>query len=140
MQEVLVDRDSIRTQWQPRPSEPELEIEFLRRMLLQFGDTASQADAKITEAGGARLGSGAAQAGRSRSGADTSQARLKREPEGSSLELTMNFDRAWRQVGLALDRGGFTVEDRDRSQGFFMFAISIQVLIAKRLSVAFSPV
>lgn len=119
MQEVLVDRDSIRTQWQPRPSEPELEIEFLRRMLLQFGDTASQVDAKITEAGGARLGSGAAQAGRSRSGADTSQARLKREPEGSSLELTMNFDRAWRQVGLALDRGGFTVEDRDRSQGFF---------------------
>ncbi len=29
------------------------------------------------------------------------------------------FDRAWRRVGLALDRVGFTVEDRDRSQGIY---------------------
>ncbi len=29
------------------------------------------------------------------------------------------FDRAWRRIGLALDRGGFTVEDRDRSQGVY---------------------
>jgi outer membrane protein assembly factor BamC len=29
------------------------------------------------------------------------------------------FDRAWRRVGLALDRTGFTVEDRDRSQGTY---------------------
>jgi outer membrane protein assembly factor BamC len=29
------------------------------------------------------------------------------------------FDRAWRRVGLALDRGGFTVEDRDRAQGLY---------------------
>jgi outer membrane protein assembly factor BamC len=30
-----------------------------------------------------------------------------------------SFDRAWRRVGLALDRVGFTVEDRDRSKGLF---------------------
>jgi outer membrane protein assembly factor BamC len=30
-----------------------------------------------------------------------------------------SFDRAWRRVGLALDRVGFTVEDRDRSKGVF---------------------
>jgi outer membrane protein assembly factor BamC len=35
------------------------------------------------------------------------------------LRLGEGFDRAWRQVGLALDRSGFTVEDRDRSQGTF---------------------
>src|SRR6185295_5536698 len=29
------------------------------------------------------------------------------------------FDRAWRRVGLALDRSGFTVEDRDRGQGVY---------------------
>ena len=29
------------------------------------------------------------------------------------------FDRAWRRVGLTLDRTGFTVEDRDRSQGVY---------------------
>jgi outer membrane protein assembly factor BamC len=33
--------------------------------------------------------------------------------------LTEGFDRSWRQVGLALDRSGFTVEDRDRSKGAF---------------------
>jgi outer membrane protein assembly factor BamC len=29
------------------------------------------------------------------------------------------FDRAWRRVGLTLDRTGFTVEDRDRAQGTY---------------------
>ena len=29
------------------------------------------------------------------------------------------FDRAWRRVGLALDRVGFTVEDRDRAKGLY---------------------
>jgi len=118
MQEVIIDRDSVRTQWQPRPSEPELEIEFLRRLLLQFGDSASQADEKVAQIG---ADGSASSSGRLTPGSSSGplQARLKRETEGASLELTMNFDRAWRQVGLALDRGGFTVEDRDRSQGFF---------------------
>ena len=35
------------------------------------------------------------------------------------LVLNDGFDRAWRRVGLALDRVGFTVEDRDRSKGLF---------------------
>jgi outer membrane protein assembly factor BamC len=38
---------------------------------------------------------------------------------GSKLALDDPFDRAWRRVGLALDRVGFTVEDRDRSQGLY---------------------
>jgi outer membrane protein assembly factor BamC len=35
--------------------------------------------------------------------------------------LTVNgaFDRSWRRVALALDRIGFTVEDRNRSQGIY---------------------
>jgi outer membrane protein assembly factor BamC len=36
-----------------------------------------------------------------------------------TLALEDQFDRAWRRVGLALDRVGFTVEDRDRSQGLY---------------------
>jgi outer membrane protein assembly factor BamC len=35
------------------------------------------------------------------------------------LVVNDSFDRAWRRVGLALDRVGFTVEDRDRSKGLF---------------------
>jgi outer membrane protein assembly factor BamC len=35
------------------------------------------------------------------------------------VQISEGFDRAWRRVGLALDRTGFTVEDRDRSQGTY---------------------
>ena len=34
-------------------------------------------------------------------------------------ELGDNLDRAWRRVGLALDRTGFTVEDRKRSEALY---------------------
>ena len=37
----------------------------------------------------------------------------------SIVELEETFDRAWRRVGLALDRVGFTVEDRDRAKGLY---------------------
>ena len=36
-----------------------------------------------------------------------------------AIEVDEGFDRAWRRVGLALDRVGFTVEDRDRTQGTY---------------------
>jgi outer membrane protein assembly factor BamC len=36
-----------------------------------------------------------------------------------TLQLDDGFDRAWRRVGIALDRSGFTVEDRDRAQGLY---------------------
>ncbi|MSQ05253.1 MAG: outer membrane protein assembly factor BamC [Nitrosomonadaceae bacterium] len=34
------------------------------------------------------------------------------------------FDRSWRKIGLALDRSGFTVEDRDRSEGIYFVRYS----------------
>ncbi|MDP1908840.1 MAG: outer membrane protein assembly factor BamC, partial [Hyphomicrobium sp.] len=47
-------------------------------------------------------------------------AKLTRTADGSAtLDLDEPFDRAWRRVGLALDRVGFTVEDRDRSKGYY---------------------
>jgi outer membrane protein assembly factor BamC len=63
-------------------------------------------------------------------GADTAQAaggeaaasertRLIDSDAAQVLEIREGFDRAWRRVGLALDRGGFTVEDRDRAQGLY---------------------
>jgi len=36
-----------------------------------------------------------------------------------AVQVDESFDRAWRRVGLALDRAGFTVEDRDRSRGVY---------------------
>ena len=44
---------------------------------------------------------------------------IKGQAGGSMLSVNDQFDRAWRRVGLALDRVGFTVEDRDRSKGLY---------------------
>ena len=49
----------------------------------------------------------------------TARARLLQGPPGTGLQVDDGFDRAWRRVGLALDRSGFTVEDRDRAQGLY---------------------
>ena len=46
-------------------------------------------------------------------------ARLDDGRAASTLQMDDSFDRAWRRVGLALDRTGFTVEDRDRAQGLY---------------------
>ena len=35
------------------------------------------------------------------------------------MNVLEDFERAWRRVGLALDRVGFTVDDRDRSKGVY---------------------
>jgi outer membrane protein assembly factor BamC len=44
---------------------------------------------------------------------------LLKDTAGSYVSVDENFERAWRRVGLALDRAGFTVEDRDRAQGVY---------------------
>ena len=99
-----VEKDA--TIWQPRPSDPELEVEFLRRLMVSLGADTEQADAAAAAAR-----DGAARA---------SAIRLEQGPDGGAL-LTVpdGFERAWRRVGLALDRGGFAVEDRDRSNGVY---------------------
>jgi len=90
------------TVWQARAADPELEAEFLRRFMVRFGVEEPQAKAQV--------------AGEIRS----ERAKMVRSQDGStSLEVDETFDRAWRRVGLALDRVGFTVEDRDRSKGIF---------------------
>ena len=90
------------TRWQPRPSDPDLEAELLARLMVRFGVEETKARTIANDQQG---GDRAALA----SGADGSL----------FLRLDEPFDRAWRRVGLALDRVGFTVEDRDRAKGFY---------------------
>ena len=91
-----------RTIWQPRDADPELEVEFLRRLMVRLGTTEEKAKAMIATAPPAQ------------------RAALKKGLDGQELlEVFEPFDRAWRRVGLALDRVGFTVEDRDRQKGLF---------------------
>ena len=103
MYEVLEGGDGgKRTIWQPRPSDPELEAEMLRRLMVRFGIEETRSKALLA------------------AGKDVERAKLSRAPNGeSTLALNDAFDRAWRRVGLALDRVGFTVVDRDRSQGIY---------------------
>ncbi len=89
------------TRWQPRPRELELETEFLRRLMVRLGVSEIQAQAIAATA--------PAQSAVSLSTANGAPA----------LQFEDGFDRAWRRVGLALDRTSFTVEDRDRSQGLY---------------------
>ena len=103
MEEVYASADKERTVWQPRPPDPELEAVFLRRLMVRFGVEDARAKSELA-AGDEKI----------------ERAKLVRAANGSSsLQLDDAFDRAWRRVGLALDRVGFTVEDRDRTKGYY---------------------
>jgi outer membrane protein assembly factor BamC len=123
MIEVYVTAGNDQTKWQARPSDPELEAEILQRLLVKFDASAAQT-AAATAAGPAG-GSGAAT--RPAGGATTAATAAPRMslivkgPDGRSerLEINDGFERAWRRIGLALDRGSFTVEDRDRAKGIY---------------------
>jgi outer membrane protein assembly factor BamC len=121
MIEVFTSSAQDQTKWQPRPSDPELEAEVLQRLLVRFDATAARPTTTVsagsTPAGASSAGQGSATA----APAAPQVARVVKGPDGRSewLELDETFDRAWRRVGLALDRGAFTVEDRDRGKGIY---------------------
>ncbi len=90
--------------WQPRPSDPELEAEMLNRIVVYFGVGKQKAATMIANKGNTR----------------PLRATVIRDGKGNTaLSLKEGFSRAWRRTGLALDRVGFTVEDRDRSRGLY---------------------
>ena len=121
MEEVYSSNDKVATTWQPRPRDPELEAEMLQRLLLRFEGLGAATVAKA----------GADKAGADKAGADKAAlaaaavtalpgiSHVVKDGAESHLEVDEPFDRAWRRVGLALDRGGFTVEDRDRTKGLY---------------------
>jgi outer membrane protein assembly factor BamC len=91
------------TVWQPRDADPELEAEFLRRLMVRLG--APDEDAKLAATSASPM---------------SLRAELTKGGNGMALlQVHEPFDRAWRRVGLALDRVGFTVEDRDRHKGLY---------------------
>lgn len=102
MYETYISEGKEQTRWQPRPADPELEAEMLRRLMVRFGSDEKRAAVALAQE------------------KPLDKAKLSRSAEGAgNLELQEKFDRAWRRVGLALDRVGFTVEDRDRSKGLY---------------------
>ena len=98
---VTVGTRSESTLWEPRAADPELEAEFLRRMMIKLGVSQEQSKALVA--------------------ANTAKPTSRIADVGGVpvVQVDEAFDRAWRRVGLALDRTGFTVEDRDRAQGLY---------------------
>ena len=89
-----------RTIWQARPSDPELEIEFLRRLMVKLGTSPQEASAAASTS--------------PKGAAGIPVGMIDGQP---TISLNEPLDRAWRRTGVALDRSGFTVEDRDMAAG-----------------------
>ena len=109
MVEVYVTEGKSETRWQPRDADPTLEAEMLRRLMFKF-DGVDEAEAKKLakeiDGGGKAV--------------SLDKARMGTAPDGGAMLIVDdNFDRSWRRIGLALDRVGFTVEDRERNQGLY---------------------
>lgn len=111
MEEVYTNpQQKDRTVWVSRPTDPELEAEFLRRLMGRLGVNKETVVAALPVAG---TGASSAASGRAE------KAVIQGQGADQKLNIADNFDQAWRQISLALDRGGFTVDDRDRSKGQF---------------------
>lgn len=97
--ESSIDVDN--SKWQARPNDPELERIMLQRLMVRLGgnEAASSAVADSVPSGAAAM----------------------REASDGSMVMVMNdaFDRSWRRVGLAIERAGWVVEDKDRVKGIY---------------------
>ena len=103
MMEIFPNEAKDQTIWQPRAADRELEAEFLNRLLVKLGFDEKTATQTVASAQPA-----------------SADAKASYNAAGNgSVQVKEPFDRAWRRVGLALDRVGFTVEDRDRAKGIY---------------------
>ena len=102
-EEVLTGAQKETTAWTVRPNDPALEAQFLARLLARL--TGASAPEQVQ----------AAQTKVDAAAPAPERAKLA----GNAVQVDEGFERAWRRVGLALDRVGFTVEDRDRVQGIY---------------------
>src|ERR1700744_4259054 len=141
MQEALSGANNESTTWQPKPNDPGLETEYLKRLMasLALADArgaSGETQSTALSPAGTQTAPGAATAGSSSAIAKTAAqnvALAAQQPfpdqnqtsntsaQFTSTELTLGepYDRAWARVGLALDRSNFTVDTRDRTRGLY---------------------
>ncbi len=106
--------------WEFRKPEPEYEAEILNRMMQYLGAPREEASQIVKTA----LAPATA-------AARVNQAEIVKIGSVSSLTMNDSFDRSWRRVGLALDRVGFTVVDRDRTAGTYFVRYADPEVLAK---------
>ncbi len=110
VEEIFTSGNQDATKWEVRPADREMEAEMLTRIMAKIGG----GETKVTTASAPLPG----RRGVTPAANEARNAVLENSGAGPLL-VNDGFDRAWRRVGLALDRVGFTVEDRDRSKGLF---------------------
>ena len=96
----------IKTVWQPRKSDPELEAEMYQRFLI-FRDAGKDSVKNLVSNTKAK-----------------ERTRIIDKDETKMLQVDEGFARTWRRVGIALDRIGLLVEDRNRSDGVYYLRIT----------------
>ncbi|MDO8298452.1 outer membrane protein assembly factor BamC [Lacisediminimonas sp.] len=100
--EVMGGVSGDNTVWTPQPANPELEAEFTSKLMARLGNDEVKAKQEIA-----------------RAAPMSARSKIVRGSGSAYVEVNEGFERAWRRVGLALDRVGFTVEDRDRTKGTY---------------------
>lgn len=114
MVEVFTNSQKDTTKWEPAPNDPGLEAIFLTKLMQRFGAQQDVAKAAVENA---------------KPGAPATQ--VVKSADTAYLDISEPFDRAWRRVGVALDRGNFTVDDRDRSKGMYYVSYVDPAALAK---------
>ncbi len=89
--------------WMPRPRDPGLESTMLKKLMVYMGAAPQQAEQQLAA-----------------KEPQPERAELIQQESGQAvLVVHEGFTRAWRSVGITLDRVDFAVEDRDRSSGVY---------------------
>ncbi|MDQ2140553.1 outer membrane protein assembly factor BamC [Alcaligenaceae bacterium A4P071] len=101
MEEKRIGYDGMQVRWEPGAEDPGLNAAMIARLMVYLGTDVNQAKQIVASA-----------------------EKSPQKPtvqgvssDGTGLMISESFDRAWRRVGIALDSGGFAVDDRDRSTG-----------------------
>ena len=100
------EENNFKIWWATRPSEPELEAEMYQRFLI-FKDVGIDKSLKLVSKAAAK---------------DRTQVIDK--DDSKVLQVAEGFARTWRRVGIALDRIGLLVDDRNRTSGLYYLRIT----------------
>ncbi|VAW81612.1 hypothetical protein MNBD_GAMMA12-696 [hydrothermal vent metagenome] len=93
------------TVWKPRKRDVELEVEMLKRIMVYIGVSKNRVKKLAKNA--------------TTKGTSSIAYKSGKDDEGAFVDVGADFTQAWQVVGLALDRTGFNVVDRNRSKGIY---------------------
>lgn len=105
-----VGGDVITMYWTNSPYDPEIEAEMMLRFLAYRG----MSEEKLEEVAKVKP--------------RDVRAELKKVEGGQVLVVNENFARTWRRTGVAIDRLGITIDDRNRSEGLYFISLGEEFL------------